>query len=228
MRRAPFVLGPFIGAALALTAACSDTGSDDSNEGGASGEAGSAGSDSGGSAGNAMGGNAGSGGGSAGNATGGNAGSSGGSAGSDAGGSAGDTGGSAGSSSGRGGTAGRGGTGGIGGLCDDYTNGAFVEFEIVEETLRVWIENEAFITEAQRLLAADETRVPAFNTLVDGTGCDPQWSWHPDPSDVEFADFTIELCDAVPSYIEENKAEWFDSVGSWCPWSARVTAVVAR
>jgi hypothetical protein len=244
MRGGSFVLGPFVGAALALTAACSVTGSDSgSNEGGASGEAGTAGS-SGGSAGNASGGSAGSSGGSAGNASGGSAGSSGGSAGNASGGSAGSsggsagnatggtagnaTGGSAGSSGGSGGASGRGGTGGSGALCEDYTDGAFVEFEIVEETFRVWIENAAFITEAQRLLAAGETRVPVFETLVDGTGCDPEWSWHPDPSEVSFADFTIEVCDAVPSYIEENKAEWFDSVGSWCPWSARVTRVTAR
>ena len=123
-----------------------------------------------------------------------------------------------------------GGASGSGGgeLCADRTGGALVDFEIVEETLRVWIENTAFITEAERLLAAGETRVPVFDTLVDGTDCDPQWSWHPDPVEVDFADFTIEICDAVPSYIEENEAEWFDSVGSYCPWSARVTAVTAQ
>jgi hypothetical protein len=103
-----------------------------------------------------------------------------------------------------------------------------VDFDVVEETLRVWIENSAFVTEAERLLASAESRVPVFNTLVDGRDCDPQWSWHPDPSDVEFADFTIELCDGIPSYIEENKAEWFDTVGSYCPWSATVTAVTRR
>jgi hypothetical protein len=64
-----------------------------------------------------------------------------------------------------------------------------------------------------------------FTRLIDGTACDPQWSWHPDPSDMEFADFTIELCDGIPSYIEENKAEWLATVMNYCPWSARVTGV---
>jgi hypothetical protein len=221
MRGIAFVLGPVIGAALALTAACSDTGSDsDPNQGGASGEAGTAGSDTGGSAGNAVGGSAGSSGGRGGSAQGGSSGATmGGSSGTTTGGS--DGGGGADSG-------GSGGAGGAGELCEDYTDGAFVEFEIVKETFRVWIENAAFITEAERLLAAGETRVPVFETLIDGTGCDPQWSWHADPDDVSFADFTIELCDAVPSYIEENKDDWFDQVGSWCPWSARVTAVTAR
>jgi len=134
--------------------------------------------------------------------------------------------------SGTGGTAqggsGSGGGGGGGELCADRTGGALIEFGVVDDTITVWIENEAFITEAQRLLAADETRVPVFNTLVDGGDCDAQWSWHPDPNDVEFADFTIELCDGLPSYIEQNKQEWFDTVGNWCPWSAVVVSVTER
>jgi hypothetical protein len=214
MQSSSAVRGPLLCVLLAFSVACSEAGSD---EGGAAGEAGSSSSGTGGGSGSGTGGSAGS-------TTGGAAGSSGGSAG----GSAGATGGSAGSSSGTGGAAGRGGTGGSGALCENRMGGALVEFEIVEETFRVWIENAAFIAEAERLLDAGETRVPAFQTLVDGTDCDPQWSWHADPNDVEFADFTIELCDAVPSYIEENKADWFDQVGQWCPWSARVTAVTAR
>ena len=121
-----------------------------------------------------------------------------------------------------------GGMGGNGALCADRTGGALIDFAIADDTLRVWIENSAFIAEAERLLDAGETRVPMFSTLLDGTDCDEQWTWHPDPADVEFADFTIELCDGTPSYIEENKAEWLDTVGSYCPWSARVTAVTER
>ncbi len=111
--------------------------------------------------------------------------------------------------------------------CAALSPTTLVEFEIAGETLAVGIDNDAFATEAARLLAAGETRIPVFNTLVDGEGCDAQWSWHPDPSDVEFADFTIELCDGVPSHIEENKEGWLATVGSYCPWSARVTDVTS-
>jgi hypothetical protein len=127
------------------------------------------------------------------------------------------------------GTAGSAGSsGGAGAQCAARTGGAVIEFEIVDDTFSIWVENADFIAEARRLLSAGETRVPVFGTLIDGTDCDEQWSWHADPNDVEFADFTIELCDGVPSYIEENKQEWFDSVGAWCPWSAVVTAVDER
>jgi hypothetical protein len=45
---------------------------------------------------------------------------------------------------------------------------------------------------------------------------------------VSFADFTIELCDAVPSHIENNQVEWFRDVKQYCPWSAKVGAVVEQ
>lgn len=46
----------------------------------------------------------------------------------------------------------------------------------------------------------------------------PEWNWH--VSDVEgFADFTIELIDANPTYVRQNLSEWIDdtggSIGFW-------------
>jgi hypothetical protein len=103
-----------------------------------------------------------------------------------------------------------------------------VSFSIAGESLSVWVTNGVFIDRAKELLATGGRQVPVFNTLVDGADCDPQWSWHPDPQDVEFADATIELCDGRPSYVEANKDYWINTVGSFCPWSAIVTAVDDR
>ena len=63
--------------------------------------------------------------------------------------------------------------------------------------------------------------------LRDGTGgFNEGWSWHLDPATVEAVDVTIELCDGRPSMIEENRDYWFESVGQFCPWGARVVARV--
>jgi hypothetical protein len=32
----------------------------------------------------------------------------------------------------------------------------------------------------------------------------------------------IELCDGLPSYVEENVDEFVDGVGRYCPWAARL------
>ena len=109
--------------------------------------------------------------------------------------------------------------------CAARAGGALIRFDIGNESLTTWVTDGAFIDQARQLLATGAREVPIFNTLVDGPDCDPQWSWHVDPADVLFSPAAIELCDGLPSHIEANKPYWLGTVGSFCPWSAVVTAV---
>jgi len=43
------------------------------------------------------------------------------------------------------------------------------------------------------------------------------YHWHLDPQDVSMAEVAIELCDALPSYVEENVDEFVERVGRYCP-----------
>jgi hypothetical protein len=54
---------------------------------------------------------------------------------------------------------------------------------------------------------------------------DPQWTWHVDPATPSFADFTAEVYDGCPNYVESNKTYWLQNVKRYCPWSAAVSAV---
>jgi len=112
--------------------------------------------------------------------------------------------------------------------CASRTGGAVITFAICERTLTVWSTAPGFIDEAIALLAAGEQRIPVFAALLDGADCDAQWSWHPDPGEMSFADFTIELCDGCPFHIEDDKPYWLDTVDQYCPWTAQVTAVDDR
>ena len=51
------------------------------------------------------------------------------------------------------------------------------------------------------------------------------WSWHMDPVDIEMTELAIELCDARPSFVENNLDEWIDVGGRFCPWSAHLVSV---
>ena len=114
-------------------------------------------------------------------------------------------------------------------LCVDRTGGALISFHICEnETLRVWSTADEFIDQAKALLATGEQRIPVFATLLDGTDCDRQWTWHPDAANQSFTELAIELCDGCPSHIEADKTYWFETVRQYCPWSARVVAVDDR
>ena len=96
------------------------------------------------------------------------------------------------------------------------------------ETLAVWVTDGAFIDRAKQILSGGARQIPIFGTLLDGGACDPQWTWHVDPANVAFADAAIELCDGLPSHVEADKNYWIKTVGTFCPWSAVVTAVDDR
>jgi hypothetical protein len=56
-----------------------------------------------------------------------------------------------------------------------------------------------------------------------GTGDNAPWSWHFDQDKWDVVETSIELCDARPSYVEENLEQWLKDVGRFCPWQSRVS-----
>jgi len=92
-----------------------------------------------------------------------------------------------------------------------------------EEEYRILLTDSADIEIARQLLAGEEApRIP--NGLVvrgDDGGVNDGYSWHIDPSDVEFADVTIEVCDGMPSDVERGLI----SGERFCPWTAEVVAI---
>ena len=55
----------------------------------------------------------------------------------------------------------------------------------------------------------------------DSAGVNAPWSWHIDPSTLEFADQTIEVCDGLPSYVEDGTV----TSDYYCPWSAKIVSI---
>jgi hypothetical protein len=53
---------------------------------------------------------------------------------------------------------------------------------------------------------------------------DSRWSWHYQPDSLTMAEVTIEVCDATPSYVEDNMDGWFqgEPTARWCGWSAHL------
>jgi hypothetical protein len=57
-------------------------------------------------------------------------------------------------------------------------------------------------------------------------GHNSPWKWHFDPDEWGLAEASIEVCDGNPTDVENDLDYWVDTVGSFCPWSARVVAEV--
>ena len=91
------------------------------------------------------------------------------------------------------------------------------------ETYRVLLSEPEDIAAAHDLLAgAPAPGIPNGRVLRDGDGgVNTGYSWHIDPTDIEWADSTIEVCDGLPSDVESGTI----TSDRFCPWTARVIAV---
>jgi hypothetical protein len=90
------------------------------------------------------------------------------------------------------------------------------------ETYKIALMTPELVDHAERLLAGEPIAAIPLGTVVrDDPGPNAPWSWHIDPASLEFADITIEVCDGLPSYVEDGTV----TSDQYCPWSAQVIAV---
>jgi hypothetical protein len=113
-------------------------------------------------------------------------------------------------------------------LPNPLAGGIVVTFDVEGERFNVWLTNPTTIAQVEAFIDAGvETMIPNGPLLRGpGTGDHNQpWNWHLDPAQTEVAEVTIELCDAMPSYVEANLDAFIEEVGRYCPWNATVVAV---
>ncbi|HJZ72720.1 MAG TPA: hypothetical protein VKE51_13335 [Vicinamibacterales bacterium] len=99
---------------------------------------------------------------------------------------------------------------------------AVVTFQVVNESFRVQLTTDAAIDAAMKAQAGGAAKIPN-GRVVAGAEVNAGWSWH--LVDVEFAEAAIELCDGRPSDVERAGTTF--GGGRYCPWSARITSIVA-
>ncbi len=107
--------------------------------------------------------------------------------------------------------------------------GILATFRVVDEEFSVWVTNPATIQQILDLRdGKSEDSIPN-GVIRRGAGegdANAPYGWHLGPEQIEMAAFTIEVCDAEPSYVEANIDEFVDVVGRYCPWSAELVDVV--
>jgi hypothetical protein len=117
--------------------------------------------------------------------------------------------------------------GGLTGCTDDGPSSggenpgaAVVTFEVAgDETFKVELATPELVEHARQLLNGESIAAIPLGTVVrDDPGVNAPWSWHLDPATVEFAEATVEVCDGLPSYVEDGTI----TSDQYCPWSARV------
>jgi len=101
--------------------------------------------------------------------------------------------------------------------------GALATFEVQGERFRVWTTNPQTIHDLHELRRGTSTANIPNGRILRGSGRarhNAPYHWHLDPQDIAMAEVAIELCDALPSYVEENVDEFVERVGRYCPWAA--------
>jgi hypothetical protein len=93
-----------------------------------------------------------------------------------------------------------------------------------DEQFRILLTDPQDIRIARRVLEGRVDPIQFPNGLIvrgDDGGVNVGYSWHIDPDSVQFAEFTTEVCDGRPSYVEDGT----HPSDRFCPWSAVVVAI---
>ena len=101
--------------------------------------------------------------------------------------------------------------------------GVIVTFRVADrEAYKIQLTDPADIEMARKLLAGEEDpKIPNGKIVYGDPGVNQGYSWHIDPETLEFADMTTEVCDGLPSDVEQG----IITSDYYCPWSAEVIAI---
>ncbi len=103
--------------------------------------------------------------------------------------------------------------------------GVLATFEVEGERFRVWTTNPQTIHDLRDLQQGTSTANIPNGRILRGPGRarhNAPYHWHLDPQDITMAEVAIELCDGLPSYVEENVGEFVERVSRYCPWNAKL------
>jgi hypothetical protein len=91
-----------------------------------------------------------------------------------------------------------------------------------KEDFKIELTTPELEAHARDLLAGGEDgRIPNGVVVRDSPSVNEPWSWHIDPSTVEFVDMTTEVCDGLPSDVEDG----IITSDRYCPWIVEIVGI---
>jgi hypothetical protein len=109
---------------------------------------------------------------------------------------------------------------------DGLSGGILVTFDVVGEKYKVFITNEITIEDIYALQRGEsQARIPSGLIREGKVWYNEPWSWHIDSDDIHMAESTIEICDGLPSHLENNLIYWLNTVKRFCPWGAKIVDI---
>ena len=111
---------------------------------------------------------------------------------------------------------------------ESLRGGVLATFQVIDEQFEVWVANAATIQQLFDVQSGASTANIPVGRILPGPGQaahNAPWNWHLDPQEIQMAEVAIEVCDARPSYVEENVGYFVETLGSYCPWSAQLLSL---
>lgn len=110
----------------------------------------------------------------------------------------------------------------LGGCAAQQEVPSVATFEIEGQRFKIELITPELVKHATQLRDGEEVAaIPLGKIVRDSPSVNAPWSWHIDPSTLEFADFTTEVCDGLPEFVEDGTL----TSDTYCPWLAKVVAV---
>ncbi len=106
------------------------------------------------------------------------------------------------------------------------SGGVLVTFDVLGESYKIFITNEDTIQQVFAVQRGESQATIPSGRLVEGAVFyNEPWSWHIDSEDIHMAEFTIELCDGLPSHVEADLDYWLNTVKRFCSWHAEIVQI---
>ena len=103
--------------------------------------------------------------------------------------------------------------------CTQATGGLWATFQVRSETFQQKITNAIAITDAIAVWRGQSNKhIPVGALRCNCAGWNCRWNFAMDPATLEMAEFAIEMCDGLPSYVNETCGNF--GGGHYCPASA--------
>jgi len=96
--------------------------------------------------------------------------------------------------------------------------------QVTDETFVMYVTDLETVELALDNLKGKNSKIPFGELGAGDGGFNEPWSWHLVPDTVRMVDFSIEIYDGRPSFVEDELDYWLGSIGFYCPWGGKVVS----
>ena len=104
----------------------------------------------------------------------------------------------------------------------NQTRGTYFVVDVLGERFTMLVLDQQAINDALGNMNGLNNMHPIGVIDFGDGGFNKPWGWHYKPETVTMTDFSTEVCDAEPHFVQENLDYWVNTVKYYCPSEAKI------